>query len=146
MALLIRNDELITAVLSGTKGLSMSEQPEKISDVKMDVASLYREEAFTDMKTGGIRKLVPIRMDGSEDESRSAVFSGHTQVMSPQGPIPIQGTIEAATLEEAVNGFPKAMEEAMNRMVEEAQKMQREQAGKIVTPEDIKKDKGGLIV
>ncbi|HKL22537.1 MAG TPA: hypothetical protein VJ904_12075 [Tichowtungia sp.] len=124
----------------------MSEQPEKISDVKMDTANLYREEAYTDLKTGGIRKLVPIQLDGSDDESRPAVFSGHTQVMSPQGPIPIQGTIEASTLEEAVNGFPKAMEEAMNRMVEEAQKMQREQAGKIVTPEDIKKDKGGLIV
>lgn len=124
----------------------MSDQPEKISDVKMDSANLYREEAYTDLKTGGIRKLVPIKADGSDDESRSAVFSGHTQVMSPHGPIPIQGTIEAATLEEAVNGFPQAMEEAMNRMVEEAQKMQREQASKIVTPDDLKKDNGGLIV
>jgi hypothetical protein len=124
----------------------MSDQPEKISDVKMDAASLYREEAYTDLKTGGIRKLVPIKLDGSDDESRPAVFSGHTQVMSPHGPVPIHGTIEASTLEEAVNGFPQAMEDAMNRMVEEAQKMQREQASKIVTPDDIKKDNGGIIV
>lgn len=124
----------------------MSEQPEKISDVKMDVANLYREEAYTDLKTGGIRKLVPIKADGSEDESRPATFSGHTQVMSPHGPIPLQGAIEASTLEEAVEAFPQAMEDAMNRMVEEAQKMQREQANKIVTPEDLKKDGGGIIV
>ena len=124
----------------------MSDQPEKISDVKMDVANLYREEAYTDLKTGGIRKLAPIKLDGSEDESRPAVFSGHTQVMSPHGPVPIQGIIEANTLEEAVAGFPLAMEAAMNQMVEEAQRMQREQANKIVTPDDLKKDNGGIIV
>ena len=124
----------------------MSEQPEKISDVKMDVANLYREEAYTDLKTGGIRKLVPIKADGSEDESRMATFSGDTQVMSPHGPIPLQGAIDAATLEEAVEAFPQAMEDAMNKMVEDAQKMQREQANKIVTPDDLKKDSGGIIV
>ncbi len=124
----------------------MSEQPEKISDVKMDMANLYREEAYTDLKTGGIRKLVPINMDGSEDSARDAVYSGHTQVMSPHGPVPIQGTIEAETLEEAILGFPAAMEEAMNKMVEEAQKFQKEQASKIVTPDDLKKDSGGIIV
>lgn len=112
----------------------------------MDVANLYREEAYTDLKTGGIRKLVPIKLDGSDDESRPPVFSGHTQIMSPHGPVPIQGAIDAATLEEAVEGFPQAMEDAMNRMVEEAQRMQREQANKIVTPDDLKKDNGGIIV
>lgn len=123
----------------------MSDQPGKISDVKMDAANLYREEAFTDLKTGSIRKLTPIRPDGSDDPDRRPVFSGHTQVMSPHGPIPLQGEISAATLEEAVSGFPAAMEEAMNRMVEEAQKLQQEQAKKIVTPDDLKKD-SGLIV
>lgn len=124
----------------------MSDQPEKISDVQMDMANFYREEAYTDLKTGGIRKLVPINIDGSEDSARPAVFSGHTQVMSPHGPVPIQGAIEAKNLEEAVNGFPQAMEDAMTTMVEEAQRMQREQANKIVTPEDLKKDNGGIIV
>lgn len=123
----------------------MSDQPEKISDVKMDMANLYREEAYTDLKTGGIRKLVPIRLDGSEDSSRSAIFSGHTQIMSPHGPLPIQGAIQAKTLEEAVLGFPQAMEEAMNRMIEEAQQYQREQSSKIVTPGDLKKDSGLII-
>ena len=122
----------------------MSKQPEKLSDVKMDMASLYREESYTDLKTGGIRKLVPVKSDGSEDTSREAIFTGHTQLMSPHGPLPIQGAIEAKTLEQAVLGFPQAMEDAMNRMIEEAQQYQREQANKIITPSDLKKD--GLII
>jgi len=123
----------------------MSRQPEKLSDVRMDMANLYREESYTDLKTGGIRKLVPVKADGSEDTSREAIFTGHTQLMSPHGPLPIQGGIEAKTLEQAVLGFPQAMEDAMNRMIEEAQQYQREQANKIITPADLKKD-GGLII
>ena len=123
----------------------MSTEPEKLSDVKMDMANLYREEAYTDLKTGGIRKLVPIKLDGSEDASRNAVFTGHTQLMSPHGPLPLQGAIDAKTLEEAVLKFPQAMEDAMNKMIEEAQQYQREQANKIITPADLKKE-GGLII
>ena len=123
----------------------MSTQPEKLSDVKMDMANLYREEAYTDLKTGGIRKLVPVKLDGTEDSSRKATFSGHTQLMSPHGPLPLQGAIDAKTLEEAVLKFPQAMEDAMNKMIEEAQQYQREQANKIITPADLKKE-GGLII
>ncbi|MCC7299656.1 MAG: cytoplasmic protein [Verrucomicrobia bacterium] len=123
----------------------MSTQPEKLSDVKMDMANLYREEAYTDLKTGGIRKLVPVKLDGSEDASREPIFSGHTQLMGPHGPLPLQGGIDAKTLEEAVLKFPQAMEDAMTRMIEEAQQYQREQANKIITPADLKKE-GGLII
>ena len=123
----------------------MSTEPEKLSDVKMDTANLYREESYTDLKTGGLRKLVPVKLDGSEDTSRNAIFSGHTQLMSPHGPLPLQGAIEAATLEEAVAKFPQAMEDAMNRMIEEAQQYQREQANKIITPADLKKQSGLII-
>jgi hypothetical protein len=123
----------------------MSKQPEKLSDVKMDTANLYREESYTDLKTGGIRKLVPIKPDGSEDSSRDALFTGHTQLMSPHGPLPLQGPIEAETFAEAVEKFPQAMEDAMNLMIEEAQQYQREQASRIVTPADLKKESGLII-
>jgi len=123
----------------------MSTEPEKLSDVKMDTANLYREESYTDLKTGSIRKLVPVKTDGSEDTSRQAIFSGHTQLMSPHGPLPIQGAIDAKTLDEAVLGFPQAMEDAMNRMIEEAQQYQREQSNKIITPADLKKQSGLII-
>lgn len=120
----------------------MSGQPEKLSDVKMDAANFYREEAYTDLKTGGIRKLVPVKLDGSEDPSRDPIFTGNTQLMSPHGPLPLQGAIDAKTLEDAVSKFPQAMEDAMNRMIEEAQHYQREQANRIVTPADLKKESG----
>lgn len=123
----------------------MSEQPEKISDVKMDTTNLYREESVTDLKTGGIRILTPVNLDGSVDTGREAMYSGHTQIMSPHGPLPIQGPIAAKNLEEAVAGFPQAMEDAMTKMIEDAQKMQREQASKIVTPDDLKKESGLII-
>ena len=123
----------------------MSTQPEKLSDVKMDMANLYREEAYTDLKTGGIRKLVPVKLDGTEDTSRPPMFSGHTQLMSPHGPLPLQGAIAAKNLGEAVLKFPQAMEDAMNKMIEEAQQYQREQANKIITPADLKKDSGLII-
>jgi hypothetical protein len=120
-------------------------QPEKLSDIQMDTANLYREESYTDLKTGGIRKLVPVKMDGTEDSTRDPIFTGHTQLMSPHGPLPLQGAIEAKTLAEAVQNFPQAMEEAMNQMIAEAQQYQREQANRIVTPADLKKN-GGLII
>lgn len=123
----------------------MSSHPEKLSDIKMDTANLYREESYTDLKTGGIRKLVPVKSDGSDDMLRKPIFSGHTQLMSPHGPIPLQGVIEAASFEEAVLNFPQAMEDAMNRMIEEAQQYQREQASRIVTPADLKKESGLII-
>lgn len=123
----------------------MSTEPEKLSDVKMDTANLYREESYTDLKTGGIRKLVPVKPDGSEDSSRDAIFSGHTQLMSPHGPLPIQGAIDAKTLAEAVEKFPHAMEDAMNQMIEEARQYQRDQANRIVTPADLKKESGLII-
>ncbi|MFA5689972.1 MAG: hypothetical protein WC959_12690 [Kiritimatiellales bacterium] len=123
----------------------MSDQPSKLSDVKMELSNFYREENYTDLKTGSIRKLVPVNSDGREDTARAAVFSGHTQIMTPHGPIPVQGAIEAQTLAEAVEKFPMAMEAAMNTMVEEAQRFQREQASKIVTPADLQKESGLII-
>lgn len=120
----------------------MSERVEKMSDIKMDDTSLFREETYTDLKTGSIRRLVPVKTDGTDDPSRAAQYSGHTQIMSPHGPLPIQGLIEAATLAEAVERFPQAMEDAMQKMVEEAQRYQREQANRIVTPGELGKDSG----
>ena len=120
-------------------------QPNKLSDVKMDIAGFYREENYTDLKTGSIRKLVPVTADGADDVTREAVYSGHTQVMTPHGAIPIQGEIDAKTLGEAVEKFPAAMEAAMAAMIEEAQRYQREQASKIVTPADLQKESGLII-
>lgn len=93
-------------------------------DFTVDRKNLYFEEAITDLKVASIRRLIPIHSDGSEDKSRSSVFIGTSQLMSPHGPLPLQVVLPANNLQEALEAFPAAMERAMAEMVEELQKMQ----------------------
>ncbi len=95
-------------------------------DFTVNKDNLYREESVTDLKTASIRCLTPMKLDGTPDESREKIFVGHTQLMSPQGPVPLQARLNAATLEEAIERFPAAMQNEMQQMIEQAQKMQRE--------------------
>ena len=96
-------------------------------DFTVDQKNLYREENITDMKVAAIRKMTPITAAGSIDESRTAIFVGSTQLMTPEGPLPIQAMLEANNIQEAFNVFPEAMEAAMNRMVEQIQRAQQAQ-------------------
>jgi hypothetical protein len=86
--------------------------------------NLYREENITDMKVASIRRLIPIKADGGPDESRTPIFVGSTQLMSPEGPLPLQAILPANNVEEALSAFPAAMEKAMAEMIEQVQKMQ----------------------
>lgn len=103
-----------------------NEQNQKI-DFTVDKMNLYREVTFTDLRIASIRKLVPIFSDGTEDKSRKVIFIGTTQLMTPEGPLPIQSQLTAATLEEALIEFPEAMKQALAEVVDEIQKMQQEQ-------------------
>jgi hypothetical protein len=105
-----------------------------ISEISVDRDGLYREDVFTDLKVASIRRLVPVRSDGSEDESRETLFVGQTQLMSQAGPLPVSCPIEARTLEEAMDAFPEAVQLAVDRLVEEAREMQRQEASRIVVP------------
>ena len=93
----------------------------------VDKNNLYREESVTDLKIANIQRLVPVHLDGSEDENRETIFLGRTQLSTPQGPIPIQAKLTAQTLEEAMNVFPKAMEAETQKVVESFKKMQEQQ-------------------
>ncbi|PIP42610.1 MAG: cytoplasmic protein [Desulfobacterales bacterium CG23_combo_of_CG06-09_8_20_14_all_51_8] len=92
----------------------------------IDQNNLFREESITDFKVGSIRRLVPIKPDGTPDASRTELFIGQTQLMSPEGPLPIQSELEAKTLAEAIAVFPTAMKEALAEMVEQLQQLQRQ--------------------
>jgi hypothetical protein len=105
----------------------MVEDPKKEVDFIIDRSNLYREESFTDLKVGTIKCLNPVRADGSVDKTRKKIFVGNTNVMTPQGPIPIQGMIQAKELQQAIKKFPEAMEAAMDRLIEEARKYQEQQ-------------------
>lgn len=109
--------------------MANQEQPGSI-DFTVDQKNLYREENITDMKVAAIRKMTPITPSGADDESRTAVFVGTTQLMTPEGPLPIQAMLEANSLEEAFAVFPKAMEAAMARMIEQVQQAQQAQKSK----------------
>ena len=106
-----------------------------INEVKLDAGNLYREETFTDMRAGSLRKLVPIKADGTDDETRQPVFTAITQVMTPGGVLPLSGEIEGAkTLEEAIAGSPAALQKAVVALREEMEALQRERASQIVVP------------
>ena len=107
-------------------------------DFKVDQNNLYREEAVTDLKVASIRILTPVTVDGNDDASRPCIYVGHTQLMSPQGPIPIQAKLEATNLKDAIALFPQTMEKATQEVIENIQKLQQEQERKsesrIITP------------
>ena len=98
-------------------------------DFTVNRDDLYREESVTDLKVASIRRMVPIKSDGSEDPSRSQVFFGSTQLMTPEGPLPIQSQLSATTLEEAMDEFPAAMRKALDQTIDRLKKMQQQQGG-----------------
>lgn len=110
-------------------------------DFQVDKDKLYREETITDLKTATIRKLLPIKPDGSEDPGRTTIFIGSTQLGTPQGPVPLQARLEADSFEEAMNVFPKAMEaetkiviENFKRLQEQQKKARQAKQSRIITP------------
>ncbi|PKN39253.1 MAG: hypothetical protein CVU62_03405 [Deltaproteobacteria bacterium HGW-Deltaproteobacteria-2] len=113
----------------------MSNGGPKIAEIKIDPNNLYKEEAFTDLTFATIRRLTPVKIDGSPDESREPIFTGMTQLMSPNGPIPVQCLIEGAkTLSEAVDKLPAAIDKTVQAMIAEAREMERQEASKIIVP------------
>lgn len=106
-----------------------------LPDVKLDAASLYREEVFTDRRAGTIRKLTPITIDGAQDNSRQVLFSGQTQLLTPAGVLPLVFEIDAETLKDALDKFPEGVKGALEQAIDEAREMRREQASRIVVPE-----------
>ena len=99
-------------------------------DFTVDKNNLYREESITDLKVASIRRLLPINADGTEDASRTPVFMAQTQLMSPEGPVPLQSALKAGTIEEASDEFPGAMQQALGEMMKHLQKMREQQAHK----------------
>ena len=112
-----------------------SSEPNGRDEIQVDADNLYREESFTDLKVASIRRLVPVKADGSPDESREAMFVGQTHVMSTVGPVPVQCPLEAKTLQEAMQQFPDAVKQAVATMVEEAKELRRQEASRIVVPQ-----------
>jgi len=111
-----------------------SDDVQHLAELKVDAANLYREELYTDLRVATLRRLVPVRADGSPDATRPVLFSAQTTLMTQAGPVPVSAAIEARTLEEAAQKFPEAIQAAVERLVEEAREMQRREMSRIVVP------------
>ena len=116
---------------------------QNITEIKVDASHLYREEVFTDLRIATIRRLTPVRADGSPDPERPALYSAQTTLMSQAGPLPVEAPIEAASLEEAAAKFPAAIQEAVDRLLEEAREIRRREASRIVVPSAMPPPPGG---
>ncbi len=112
----------------------MAQQPD-LPEIKLDPNSLYREEIFTDRRAGTLRRLVPVTKDGALDATRSVLFSGQTQLLTPGGVLPLAFEIDAKNFDEALERFPAAVKDALDQAIEEAREMRREAASRIVVPE-----------
>jgi hypothetical protein len=124
----------------------LSEETNPLGEISVDQDNLYREETFTDLKVASIRRLSPIKADGIDDAGRPILFIGETTLMSQRGPLPINCPIEATTLEEALEAFPQAVQLAVERLMEEAREMQRQEASRIVVPGQGPPSGGGRII
>ena len=51
-------------------------------DFTINKDNLCREESVTDLKAGYIRRLVPIKLDGTDDPSCTPIFVCHAELMS----------------------------------------------------------------
>ncbi len=113
----------------------MAQRPEPgAPDTKMDATALYREDIVTDRKVGTIRRMTPLKSDGTDDAARPTLYVGEAQIMTNAGPLPINFDITAQNLGEAVEKFGDAAKEAVERTVRELQELRRQQASSIVVP------------
>ena len=110
------------------------EQPNNL-EFTIDRSNLYLEESFTDLQTGTVKRLTPVRADGSPDKTRKTVFVGHASIYTPNGPLPIQNFIAAKELQQAIKKFPEAMHAAMDQLREEVEKYRKQEQSQIQKPD-----------
>ena len=126
---------IITVEFVINAGLTAMALDKTAVDLKMDTSNIYREEVVTDRKVGTIRILIPIKSEGTPDESRKRVHVGETQIMTQMGALPLAFQLECETLAEAVEKFAEGAQVAVERAMRELQQMRQEASSSIVLPD-----------
>jgi hypothetical protein len=121
----------------------MAEPALGAAELRMDPASLYREETFTDRRLGVIRVLTPVTKDGLADTTRRVVYLGEAQLLTQVGALPLTFEIEASSLGEATENFAAGAKVAVELAVKELQEMRREAASPIIIPDRVPPGLGG---
>jgi hypothetical protein len=109
--------------------------PEQHMEAQMSADSLFREDIFTDQRVGTVRRMTPVRSDGSDDPSRAVIFIGQATVMTPMGSLPLSFELPAKSLAEAVAQFGPAAQQAIEEAARELQELRRQASSSIVIPE-----------
>lgn len=109
-------------------------QDPQLPEIKLDPTHLYRDESFTDGRSGTLRRLVPVDTQGRDDPGRPVLFEGHASLMTPGGALPLQFPIDASSIEDALRKFPDAARQALEHTLEELRRLQREAQSSIVVP------------
>lgn len=104
------------------------------AEISVDTDNLHREEMFTDLQAASIRRLTPVKADGSDDSGRDVIYIGETNLMTQMGPLPVQFPIEATSLDDAFSQFAEGVKGAVERLNERAKEMVREESSRIVVP------------
>lgn len=106
-------------------------------ELRMDPATLYREDVYTDRKIGTIRVMQPVTSSGAPDGTRAVLYVGETQILTPGGLLPLAFEIPATSLADAVERFAEGANEAIERTRREIEQLRREAASQIVVPTGI---------
>jgi len=101
---------------------------------QFNINNLYLEETFTDRKVGTIRRLSPVLANGQPDPDRRTIYTGHTQIMTAMGALPLSFELEGENLEQAAANFHNGATEAYESTMKEIEAMRREQASSLVVP------------
>jgi len=108
---------------------------ERPLEAQMSADALYREETFTDQRVGTVRRMSPVKPDGSDDPSRPFIFVGQATVMTPMGSLPLSFELPAKSLAEAVSLFGPAAQQAIEEAARELQELRRQASSSIVIPD-----------
>jgi hypothetical protein len=111
----------------------MTQDP-NLPDIRLDPNGLYREETFTDLRSGSLRRMVPVTREGKDDPSRPVLYEGNASLMTPRGALPLQFHIDANSLDEALAKYPDVARQALVETLEELRRLQREAQSSIVVP------------
>ena len=106
----------------------------RAGEARMDAASLYREEIYTDRAAGTLRVLAPVKSDGTADTARPTLFIGEAQILTNMGPLPISFEVDAENLAEAIENYAEAAKVGVERAVRELQELRRQASSSIVLP------------
>lgn len=107
---------------------------EQMPEIKLDADNMYREESFSDLKVGQIRRLIPVTVDGDVDTGRDVIYEGQASLMTPAGSLPLSFELEVDNLADAIEQFPVAVNGAAEKAINELREMQRQQSQQIQVP------------